>query len=318
MRPFLALPLSLLLPSAFAAPVPKAKAHEVELMLLATELVVGDRFDALVRFTNRTEEDVILFREPDLQQRVANVVLEVKGPGDKAFRRPYKDEYGLLSSDGTSRPEKEPVKARDTRCEFVTLPWTQSAKVEPVFERAGEWRVRAKVVLRAGEEKLSAEAVVAVSERTAEEAKRFAEARGKMARLNSPTMTTFGTEFQAHQKLNDELGACYLAEVNRRWYLEFRLRVAGTDRSNESADAVMRDIEAYLKTATAPVRDHLCCSIARTMIDETDRKRRPQALVIGRKFLDRVDCLPDDKKILLHLYAEEEKALKASPPDKKK
>jgi hypothetical protein len=243
--------LLMLAPSS-AAPVPKAKPAEVELLPLATELFVGEPFEAFVRFTNRSDQEVFLSREPDLQERVGNVFLEVKGPGDEGFRCPYVVTYPRLSSDGTRDPKVRGVRPEVSRCEFLTLIW-ESAEDDnspPIFRLAGEWRVRAKVVLLSGEERVSAEIGVNVAERTADESKRFTQKVEQIVRLNSPKMTTYGEEFKARLKLIEELGGCFQAEKYRRQTLGFRLSVVGTERSKETDDEVMKDIDAYLKVAS--------------------------------------------------------------------
>jgi hypothetical protein len=311
------LPLVYLAAAVSAAPVPKAKPAEVELLPLATELFVGEPFGAFVRFTNRGEDEVFLFRDWHLQQCVGNVSLEVKGPKDKEFRCPYTVQYPLETSDGTRNPLKKGVKSGATRCEFMTLPWRDDGPEMEAgrFKVVGEWQVRGKVVFHNKEEKLSSPVVVKVSERAAAEARRHTDTLAELERTRNPTMTAFGDEFKTRMKLIDDLGACATAVEWRRQMFGFRLSVVGTERSKETADEVMKDIDAYLKAAPQPVRDRFCAGFAHSALGRAVGD--PQAIKIGRKYLARVDCLPDCWEGMDQLFDEAERKLKAKRPDKK-
>lgn len=313
--PFVA--LFLVVTPITAAPVPKEKTPiEVEVLPLATTLAVGDPFEAFVRFTNTTDDKVFLLSEPNLVPGVGNVRLEVKGPGDREFRRPVV-KYPPVLGDDTGERYKWGVKAGDSRCELLALPGTEDRRGEAVFDTAGEWRVRAVVVMRNKDEKVSAEVAVKVAGRSAEEVKQFRETVGKINRLWEATRAV-GDEFDAAQKLVDDLGACYTADGYRRRFLAFRVHWAGTDQSKEHLDTVLKEADAYLKTASDPVRDEFCLSLAKVLFyrrcgGEPDW----DALPAGRKYLDRVKCLPDSKKSFVTLYEDKERLLKAKPAEKK-
>mgnify|MGYP001806716777 CR=1 FL=1 len=303
-----------------AAPVPKGPSPEVELRPLATELFIGEPFEAFVRFTNRGDEEVFLFRDWNLEQYVDNVTLEVKGPQDKEFRCPYPISYPRFSSDGRRDPLKKGVKAGGKRCGFVTLPWLESGseKLFGEFDEAGEWQVRAKVVLHNKEEKVSPPVVVKVVQKTPAKARQFAESVDK---LNFPLDTALGDKFttsddafKAWVELNDGLGKCYRADQFRRTFLVVRLASAGTERSKETADEVMKDIDAYLKAAPQPVRDRMCWTLAYTAYLRVADD--PQAIAVGRKYLALVDCLPDYWEGMDKLFDQAERKLKATPPKK--
>lgn len=317
MRTFLSLFLAFSAALALqAAPVPKGPPPEMELRPLATDLFVGEAFEAFVRFTNRGENEVFLFRDSHLVQRVGNVTLEVKGPRDKEFRTPYTVTYPVFSNDGIRDPLKKGVKAGDTRCEFVTLPWFDAGteKLFGEFEEAGEWQVRAKVVLHSKEEKVSSAVRLKVTKRTDAEAKRHADKVAELDRPSDKKMTSFGDEFKSRLKLVDDLGACYTADQWRRRYLGFRLAVVGSERSKETDDEVMKDIDAYLKAAPQPNRDRLCWALA-----EVAYSRQPQSLkdlAVARKYLAQIDYLPDNKQCLSGLFDAAEGYLKAKPPEK--
>ncbi len=311
------LPLLCLASAVWAAPVPKAKPAEVELRPLATDLFVGEQFEAFVRFTNRGEDEVFLFRDWQLQQGYGNVTLEVKGPKDKEFRCPYTVLYPSSSSDGTRPPLKKGVKAGGTRCDFVVLPvgtGDSTKELFPVLDTAGEWQVRAKVVFHDKAVKVSSPVVVKVAERTVADAKRHAETLAALRRPKEK-VDSFGAEFQARMKLVDDLGACYEADCRRRGMLGFRLSVAGTEQSKEMVDAVMKDIDAYLKTVSSPVRDRLCWALAYTALDRAATD--PQAIQIGRKYLALVVCLPDDWEVMGEVFDEVERKLTAKAADAK-
>ncbi len=311
------LPLLCLASMVWATPVPKAKPAEVVLHPLATDLFVGEQFEAFVRFTNRGEDEVFLFRDWQLQQGYGNVTLEVKGPKDKEFRCPYTVIYPTSGSDGKRPPRERGVKAGGTRCDFVVLPvgtGDSSKELFPVLDTAGEWQVRAKVVFHDKLEKVSSPVVVKVAERTAAEAKRCADTRTAFWRPRQKE-DSFGEEFKARMKLIDDLGVCYTADEWRRQMFGFRLSVAGTDQSKQTAHEVMEDIDAYLKTVPSPVRDRLCWALAYTALDRAATD--PQAIKIGRKYLAMVDCLPDDWEVMGELFDEAERKLKAKSPDAK-
>lgn len=304
-------------PALRSAPVPKAKPPEVELRPLATDLFVGEPLKAFVRFTNRGEDEVFLFRDWVLSQWAGNVTLEVRGPRDKEFRCPYTVRYPLESADGTRDPLKRGVKVGGTCCEFVTLPFGGEASTQhfPVLDTVGEWQVRGKVVFHNKEEKVSPPVTVKVSERTAAEVKRVADIETAYWRPRT-TKDSFGEEFKARLKLIDDLGPCYTADEWRRQMFGFRLSVAGTAQSKETADEVRKDIDAYLKTAPQPVRDRLCWALAHTALERA-RESDPQALAVGRKYLAMVDCLPDYHEGMDKLFDEVERKLKAKSPDAK-
>jgi hypothetical protein len=305
-----------------AAPVPKVKPAEVELLPLATELFVGDPFEAFVRFTNRGEDEVFLYHDWHLRQHVGNVSLEVKGPRDKEFRCPYTTiPPGLTRRDGPRTQPTKGVKAGGTRCEFVTLPWRDTGGEEERgrFEEAGEWQVRGKVEFHSKEEKVSSPVVVKVIQQPPATAKRFAET---VAELDIALDTALGSKFttaddsfKARVKLNDDLGACYRADQFRRIFLGVRLDFVGTERSKETADEVMKDIDTYLKTAPQPVRDRFCWTLA--YCAHRRAANDPQAIKIGRKYLALVECLPDYWQGMDTLFDEAERKLKAKPPEKK-
>ena len=301
-----------------AAPVPKAKPAEVELRPLATDLFVGEQFEAFVRFTNRGEDEVFLFRDWQLQQAYGNVTLEVKGPKDKEFRCPYTVIYPTSGSDGKRPPRERGVKAGGTRCDFVVLPVGTGDCTKELFsvlDTAGEWQVRARVLFHNKEEKVSSPVVVKVAERSVAEAKRHADTLAALRRRPKEQVDSFSPEFKGRMKLVDDLGPCYTADEWRRQMFGFRLSVAGTTQSKETVDEVMKDIDAYLKTVPSPVRDRLCWALADTALERSATD--PQAIKIGRKYLALVDCLPDDWEVMGELFDEAEKKLKAKSRDAK-
>lgn len=318
-----------IVPALWSAPVPKTKPPEVELHPLATDLFVGEQFEAFVRFTNRGEEEVFLFRDWVMNQHYGNVTLEVKGPKEKEFRCPYTVQYPISSSHGTRPPRERGVKTGGTRCDFVALPFEvedTSKVLFPVLDTAGEWQVRAKVIFLGKEEEVSSPVVVKVSERSDAEAKRFADT---LAALRRPRVSkdSFGAEFKARLKLVEDLGACYTADCRRRGMLGFRLDVAGTEDSKETAVDVMKDIDAYLKTVPGPVRDRFCWDLAdgayRMVANDVGSgafergTRNPQDLALGRKYLKLVDCIPDSQEGMDEAFDELERKLNAKSPDAK-
>lgn len=279
----------------------------------ARELLEGDPIELYVRFTNIDEKPVRL-RFYDQLSEADNLLVEVKGPADREFRS--------LSGTGATPSvwqcgefTPDPVKPGGSRAAHHVLCVSADPEVRGIGGEPGDWQIRAKVLLTGKEFRESAPVTIKVSKRPEASARLLRKNPGLAYAWPAKTATAFGPEFADVQKQNDQLGG-YLAEQNRRRFLQFRLNVAGTEQSKEGVVDVLQAVEDYLKTADDPVRDDFCRQVADVMLWRQERGDQ-EALAIGRKYLDRVACLPDQYASIPFKYSEQEARIKAKAPGKK-
>ncbi len=304
---FIALPLA-------AAPVPKAKLPEMEVLLMATSLLQGEQLNFDVQFTNRGSSEVTQYDARFGEVEWGTTVVEVQGPSDKQFRRPYDQFGGLLPLDKRT-PGAILAVGRSLTHSF-TLPCADVQK-HPVFHEGGKWHVRARLLLYGGVEKVSETVTIQVAEQTVEKMEKLRLAEKRFVTAISDTAQKWEDEVPQLQKLADAIGPSHTADWRQTQVLEIRLCLIATGKSHETREDVLQDVETYLKKLPTNHQTHLCGRVVYQLFDRRKGAYRAEDIPLARKFAERMSEQFVTRVGLLNLLDEEEKRLKAKQPEKK-
>lgn len=314
---------TLLLASTLAAPVPKVKPADVEVVPFVTRLLVDDPLELLVTFTNRGGDKVKFANYHVFGVEEDNLVIEVRGPDDRDFRAVAAcDQKGSGRFCGTESTdprvlERKAVPDGGSRSAVARLFDTPDRPSQKMFNQPGKWQVRAVVKL-ADKELRSTPVDVQVARRGAVSAKALAANPHLMLRPyhSSPLSDEAVAKWKAAAK---DLAGSNAERVIRRMLLLNEVAAVESPTCDRRLSDALAAVDKHLEGESSAEQDFLRGRVAQLLWLRSDRLT--DAMKHGSRYVKAMRVNTDDGWWMEVKYAEWEKAnpdkVKAKAPDQK-